>query len=200
MVARLTPRVVAIVVADSPLACIRCTRAAFEASNALGRPIDCPRARRASRAAARRSRPSSSSSSANEARTPATMRPDAFDVSIPSRSDRNTIPRSARSRMVVMTSAALRPSRSMPTTTMALPSSRSPGAQHQSHHPHRRPRNPRPGPRHRDTHPQTRQADDSWTCDDLTPSRTGAEVDCPAITLDAARPVETVPSRPRSTL
>jgi broad specificity phosphatase PhoE len=34
----------------------------------------------------------------------------------------------------------------------------------------------------------------------LTPSRTGAEVDCPAITLDAARPVETVPSRPRSTL
>ena len=109
MVARLTPRVVAKVEADSPLACIRCTRAAFEASNALGRPIDCPRARRASRAAARRSRPSSSSSSANEARTPATMRPDAFDVSIPSRSDRNTIPRSPRSRIVVMTSAALRP-------------------------------------------------------------------------------------------
>ena len=157
--------------------------------------IDCPRARRASRAAALRSRPSSSSSS-----TDAAMRPEALDVSTPSWSDRNTMPRSPRSRMVVMTSAALRPRRSMPTTTMALPSSRSPGAQHQSHHPHRRPRNPRPGPRHRDTHPQTRQADGSWTCDDLTPSRTGAEVDCSAITLDAARPVETVPSRPRSTL
>jgi hypothetical protein len=44
------------------------------------------------------------------------------------------------------------------------------------------------------------RADGGWTCDHLTPSRTSAEVDCPAITLGAARPVETVPSRPRSTL
>ena len=43
--------------AGSPLACIRCASAAFDSSSALGRPIDCPRARRASRAAARRSRP-----------------------------------------------------------------------------------------------------------------------------------------------
>ena len=43
---------------------------AFDASSALGRPIDCPCALRASRAAARRSRPSSSSSSATLAGTP----------------------------------------------------------------------------------------------------------------------------------
>jgi hypothetical protein len=36
-VARLTPRVLAIVLADSPLACIRCARAALDVSNALGR-------------------------------------------------------------------------------------------------------------------------------------------------------------------
>lgn len=39
------------------------------------------------------------------------MRPEAFDVSIPSRSERRTMPRSPRSRIVVITSAALRPSR-----------------------------------------------------------------------------------------
>ena len=49
--------------ADSPLACIRCARATLDWSNAFGRPMDCPRARRASRAA--------------------TMRPVAFDVSMP---------------------------------------------------------------------------------------------------------------------
>ena len=53
------------------------------------------------------------------ARTPATMRPEAFDVSIPSRNDRKTMSRSRSSRIVVMTSAALRPRRSIPTTTMA---------------------------------------------------------------------------------
>jgi hypothetical protein len=42
--------------------------------------------------------------------------PVALDVS-PSRSDRNTISRSPNARIVVMTSAALRPSRSVPTTT-----------------------------------------------------------------------------------
>jgi integrase len=68
---RLTPRVAGIVPADSPLACIRWARAAFDLSSAFGRPIDCPRDRRASRAAARRLRPSSSSSSARLARTPA---------------------------------------------------------------------------------------------------------------------------------
>ena len=56
-VARLTPRVLAIVLADSPLACIRRANAAFLSSSALGRPMCCPRARRAWRAAARRSRP-----------------------------------------------------------------------------------------------------------------------------------------------
>ena len=61
------------------------------ASSALGRPMCCPRTRRASRAAARRSRPSSSSSSARLASTPATMRPVALDVSMPSRSERNMI-------------------------------------------------------------------------------------------------------------
>jgi hypothetical protein len=55
------------------------------ALSALGRPMDCPRARRASRAAVRRSRPNSNSSSARLANTPATIRPVAFDVSIPSR-------------------------------------------------------------------------------------------------------------------
>ena len=44
------------VLADSPLACIRCASAALERSRAFGRPMDCPRARRASRAAERRSR------------------------------------------------------------------------------------------------------------------------------------------------
>jgi hypothetical protein len=79
------------VLADSPLACIRMTKAAFFLSSALGRPMCCPRARRASRAAVRRSRPSSSSSSARLARTPATIRPVALEVSIPSRNDRRTI-------------------------------------------------------------------------------------------------------------
>ncbi|MCW2513600.1 MAG: hypothetical protein JWR11_2642 [Mycobacterium sp.] len=51
MVARLTPRVDAMVLADSPLACIRCATAAFSSFSAFGRPMDCPRARRASRAA-----------------------------------------------------------------------------------------------------------------------------------------------------
>ena len=121
-VARLTPSVEAIVLADSPLACIRCARATFDGSSALGRPMDCPRAFRASRAAARRSRPSSNSNSAKLASTPATIRPVAFDVSMPSRRERSTIPRSPSSRMVAMTSAAFRPKRSMPTTTMASPS------------------------------------------------------------------------------
>jgi hypothetical protein len=39
-----------------PLRCIRCARAAFVSSSTLGRPMCCPRARRASHAAARRSR------------------------------------------------------------------------------------------------------------------------------------------------
>ena len=52
----------------------RCASAAFLSSSTFGRPICCPRARRASRAAARRSRPSSSSSSARLASTPATLR------------------------------------------------------------------------------------------------------------------------------
>ena len=43
------------VLADSPLACIRCASAVFDLSSAFGRPMDCPRARRASRAAAARS-------------------------------------------------------------------------------------------------------------------------------------------------
>jgi hypothetical protein len=50
------------------------------------------------------------------------MSPVAFDVSMPSRSDRNTMSRSPSSRVVVITSAALRPKRSMPTTTIASPS------------------------------------------------------------------------------
>lgn len=49
------------------------------------------------------------------------IRPEAFAVSMPSRNDRSTIPRSPRSRIVVITSAALRPRRSIPTTTMASP-------------------------------------------------------------------------------
>jgi len=40
------------VLADSPLACIRCARAGFDLSSTLGRPICCPRARRGARAAA----------------------------------------------------------------------------------------------------------------------------------------------------
>jgi Pyridoxamine 5'-phosphate oxidase len=52
----------------------RCASAAFLSSSTFGRPICCPRARRASRAAARRSQPSSSSSSARLASTPATLR------------------------------------------------------------------------------------------------------------------------------
>jgi hypothetical protein len=47
---------VAIVLADSLFACIRMAKAAFFSSSALGRPMCCPRERRASRAAARRSR------------------------------------------------------------------------------------------------------------------------------------------------
>jgi hypothetical protein len=43
-VALLTPSVVAIVLADSPPACIRRASAAFEPSSSLGRPMDCPRA------------------------------------------------------------------------------------------------------------------------------------------------------------
>jgi hypothetical protein len=57
--------------------------------------------------------PSSNSSSAKLASTPATIRPAALDVSIPSRNDRNAMPRSPSSRMVTITSAALRPRRSM---------------------------------------------------------------------------------------
>jgi hypothetical protein len=41
-VARLTPRVWAIVLADSPLRCIRWAKAAFDLSSALGRPMCCP--------------------------------------------------------------------------------------------------------------------------------------------------------------
>jgi hypothetical protein len=40
------------VLADSPLTCIHCASAALDLSSAFGRPIFCPRARRASRAAA----------------------------------------------------------------------------------------------------------------------------------------------------
>ena len=69
-VALLTLRVAAIVDTGSPLACIRRASAAFDWSSALGRPIACPRARRASRAAARRSRPNSSSSSARPGEQP----------------------------------------------------------------------------------------------------------------------------------
>jgi hypothetical protein len=80
-VARLTPSVVAIVLADSPAACIRCARAAFAWSSALGRPIDWPRARRASRAAARRARPSSSSNAASPLRDPQPFRtPKSLDL------------------------------------------------------------------------------------------------------------------------
>jgi hypothetical protein len=57
------------------LACIRCKRADLEASSAFGRPMDCPRARRASRPAERRSRPSSNCNSVRLARTPATSAP-----------------------------------------------------------------------------------------------------------------------------
>jgi hypothetical protein len=94
---------------------------AFFASSTLGRPMDCPRALRASLAAARRSRPNSSSNSARLASTPAIIRPVAFVVSMPSRSERSTMSRSLRSRIVVITSAALRPKRSIPTTTIASP-------------------------------------------------------------------------------
>ena len=120
-VARLTPNVAAIVITGSPEACIRLANAAFDGSRALGRPMAWPRARRASRAADLRSRPSSSSSSARLARTPATIRPVALEVSMPSRKERRTMPGSPSSRIVVITSAALRPRRSMPTTTMASP-------------------------------------------------------------------------------
>jgi hypothetical protein len=88
IVARLTPSALAIVLADSPLTCIRCARAPFFSSGALGRPMCWPRARRASRGAVRRCLPSSSSISARLARTRATIRPVAFDVSIPSLSGR----------------------------------------------------------------------------------------------------------------
>ena len=63
---------------------------------------DCPRARRASRAAVRRSRPNSSSNSARLANTPATIRPVALDVSIPSRSERSTMSRSPNSRRALL--------------------------------------------------------------------------------------------------
>jgi hypothetical protein len=55
--------------ADSPFTWIRCAKAAFEGSDAIGRPMDWPRARRVSPAAARRSRPDSNSGSAKLART-----------------------------------------------------------------------------------------------------------------------------------
>jgi hypothetical protein len=38
-VARLTPCVAASVLADSPLACIRCAKAVFDLSSALGHPM-----------------------------------------------------------------------------------------------------------------------------------------------------------------
>jgi hypothetical protein len=57
-----------------------------------------PRARRASRAAARRSLPNSSSSSARLASTPATSRPAAVELSMPSRRERKTTSRSRSSR------------------------------------------------------------------------------------------------------
>ena len=66
----------------------------FDLSRAFGRPTDRPRARRASRAAVRRSRPNSNSSSAKLASTPATIRPVALEVSMPSRSERSTMLRS----------------------------------------------------------------------------------------------------------
>jgi hypothetical protein len=47
-VARLTPNALAIVLAGSPLACIRRANSDLELSSAFGRPMDCPRARRAS--------------------------------------------------------------------------------------------------------------------------------------------------------
>jgi hypothetical protein len=44
----MTPSVIAMVLADSPAACMRCARAAFDLSSALGRPMCCSRVRRAS--------------------------------------------------------------------------------------------------------------------------------------------------------
>ena len=108
-VALLTPNVSAITGTGSPLARIRSASATLSGESLRGRPIGRPRAFRAALAAARRSRPSSNSNSASDASTPATMRPVALEVSMPSRSDRSTIPRSRRSRIVVITSAALRP-------------------------------------------------------------------------------------------
>jgi hypothetical protein len=71
--ARPTPSVAAIMRADSPLACIRWAKAAFDLSSAFGRPMDCQRARRASRGSA--ALPDSSKSvSAKLASTPATDR------------------------------------------------------------------------------------------------------------------------------
>ena len=52
---------------------------------------------------------------------PTKDRPVAFELSMPSRSERNTMSRSRSSRIVAMTSAALRPRRSIPTTTIASP-------------------------------------------------------------------------------
>ena len=57
MVARLPPSVAAIVQADSRVVCILCASAVFALSSAFGRPMCCPRARRASLAADRRRSP-----------------------------------------------------------------------------------------------------------------------------------------------
>ena len=57
--------------------------------------MDCPRARRASRRGTTFTA-QLHSSSARLAKTPATIRPVAFEVSIPSRRERSTIPRSAK--------------------------------------------------------------------------------------------------------
>jgi len=82
------PSAVAIVLADSPLACTRSARPAFFSSSASRRPMCCPRARRASRAAGP-ALPSEFQFKLRQAgkKTPATIRPVAFDVSIPSRND-----------------------------------------------------------------------------------------------------------------
>jgi hypothetical protein len=114
---------------DPLTGCFRCSAAsaALELSSAFGRPMCWPRARRASRAAARRSRPSSNSSSAKLARTPATIRPVAFEVSMPSRRDLRTMSRSRSSRIVVSTSAALRPGQCPPPQSRH-PAGRSPAA------------------------------------------------------------------------
>ena len=116
------PEVAAMVLADSPLVCIRCASATFDWSSAFGRPMDCPRALRASRAAVRRSLPNSNSSSARLARhrPPCGPRRSTCRCLHAVTAARSPAHQASPDRLI--TSAALRPSLSMPTTTMASPS------------------------------------------------------------------------------